>query len=112
MIESTAAGVVQHTNSTTIEMRTSTSILSSGLCRDFLRVEALWAEVRSKAVGGLSPDPTSKPESGQRESLGARSQLVRLTLQVAIVMFTEAAGDEGGVEARRLEGFPGIDESE
>ena len=31
---------------------------------------------------------TSKPESGQRESLGARSQLVRLTLQVAIVMFT------------------------
>ena len=89
---------------------------------------------------------TSKPESGQRESLGARSQLVRLTLQVAIVMFTwvfrlmikikdvvklirlceedfimmmammmmitEAAGDEGGVEARRLEGFPGIDESE
>ena len=31
---------------------------------------------------------TSKPESGQRESLGARSQLVRFTLQVAIVMFT------------------------
>ena len=31
---------------------------------------------------------TSKPESGQRESLGARSQLVRFTLHVAIVMFT------------------------
>ena len=66
--------------------------------------------MRSKAVGGLSPDPTfkkagvmaiaiitmkmfmmimtSRPESGQRESLGARSQLVRFTLQVAIVMFT------------------------
>ena len=28
------------------------------------------------------------------------------------MMITEAAGDEGGVEARRLEGFPGIDESE
>ena len=25
---------------------------------------------------------------------------------------TEAAGDEGGVEARRLEGFPGIEDSE
>ena len=34
---------------------------------------------------------TSKPESGQSESLGARSQLVRFTLHVAIVMFTWAS---------------------
>ena len=31
---------------------------------------------------------------------------------MTMMMITEAAGDEGGVEARRLEGFPGIDESE
>ena len=29
-----------------------------------------------------------------------------------MTVITEAAGDEGGVEARRLEGFPGIDDSE
>ena len=32
--------------------------------------------------------PTRRPESGQRESLGARSQFVRFTLHVAIVMLT------------------------
>ena len=86
------------TKLTTMEMRTSTSILSSGLCRDFLggkldklrkncqghlsrwtankaksrswqmewvwlvdehlRVEALWAEARSNAAGGLSCELT------------------------------------------------------
>ena len=35
-----------------------------------------------------------------------------IMMMAMMMMITEAAGDEGGVEARRLEGFPGIDESE
>ena len=37
MMESRAAGVVQQTKRITIEIKTNTSILSSGLCRDLRR---------------------------------------------------------------------------
>ena len=46
-MERTAAGVVQHTNRITMEMRTMTSIRSSGLCRDFRReVREVWRSRR------------------------------------------------------------------
>ena len=31
---------------------------------------------------------------------------------IMMMMITEAAGEDGGVDARLLEGFPGIDERE
>ena len=38
--------------------------------------------------------------------------MTMMTMMMMMMMITEAAGDEGGVEARRLEGFPGIEDSE
>ena len=46
--------------------------------------------------------PTRRPESGQRESLGARSQFVRFTLHVAIVMLTWWETDDGENISRGL----------
>ncbi len=50
-MESTAAGVVQHTKSTTMEMRTTTNMRSSGLCSE----RFLWRRCRRRRtfVAGL-----------------------------------------------------------
>ena len=103
-MERMAAGVVQQTKSTTMEMRTRTSIRSSGLWRDFLRLEDRWVEVLARGGGrGGEGRAGAGPQSGQRERRGPR---------VVEVRWREAAGEEGGLEARRLLALPGMLESE
>ena len=84
-----AAGVVQQTKRTTIEMRTMTSILSSGLCSDLLRVDVL--ELFVLVTGGLVSVIFSM-------SWPSCEMLILL----ADVITLEGAGEEGGVSAFEL----------
>ena len=98
--ERMAAGVVQHTKRTTMEMRTITSILSSAFCRDRgfrreVRLAGRWAGVTS----GVQEDGSG---DGVRHGLAAAGTVSLGPLEVlgaeldcvVLLVFLEGCGEE------------------